>query len=289
MTSVAPSTDRPPVSAGPMVPHRYRVVDTRVELAEPRTITLALEPVDEPLAPFRAGQFNMVWSFGVGEVPISVSGDPTVAGPLIHTVRGVGAVTSSLCDARVGDVVGLRGPYGTDWDVSSATGHDVVIIGGGIGLAPLRPVVDEVLARRDDFGRVALLVGARSPAELLFAEELERWRGRFDLDVWVTVDRAGSGWHGDVGVVTMLVPRVLGDPERTIGFVCGPEVMMRFVANGLLERGLEPGNVRVSIERNMKCAIAQCGHCQFGAAFVCREGPVFTYEQVAPLLRTREL
>lgn len=275
---------------GPLVPSRYRVAGTRLELASPRTVTLALVPLDEPLAPFRPGQFNMVWAFGVGEVPVSVSSDPTRPdAPLLHTVRSVGAVTAALCSARPGDVVGLRGPYGTDWGVDDAAGGDVVFVGGGIGVAPLRSAIDAVLADRDAFGHVAVLVGARSPADLLYPDELAAWARRGDVQVEITVDRADRSWRGDVGVVTDLVPRLGGVPARTTAFVCGPEVMMRFVAGALVDRGVPAERVRVSMERNMKCGVAQCGHCQYGEAFVCADGPVFGWDRVGPRFRVAEL
>lgn len=269
-----------------MVPSRYRVVDRRPEMAD--TVTLALEPVDEPIPQVRPGQFNMMWAFGVGEVPISMSGGPRADGSLLHTIRRVGAVTAALCEAEPGDEIGVRGPFGSDWDVAGAEGGDVVVVGGGIGLAPLRPVIYELLAHRDRFERIALLVGARTPADLLFDEELSGWRSRFDLEVEVTVDAAPQDWHGDVGVVTTLVPRVPFDPGNTTAFLCGPEVMMRFAAKALLDRGVEPSRIRVSLERNMKCAVVQCGHCQLGPVFLCREGPVFDWATAAGLLAVEE-
>lgn len=272
---------------GPMVPVRHRVASVRREL--PDTVTLALEPLDAPLTRFRAGQFNMLWGFGTGEVPISVSGDPTSVGPLLHTIRAVGPSTRALCRLEPGAVVGARGPFGSHWDVAGAVGHDVVIVAGGIGLAPLRPVVLEILARRADFGRVALLVGARSPHDILFPDELERWRSRLDLDVYVTVDHADAAWRGDVGVVTRLLPRAPVDPTDTVAFVCGPEIMMRFAAAGMVDMGVPDTRIRVSLERNMQCAIAHCGHCQLGPTFVCREGPVYPYSVAGPLMAVRGL
>lgn len=270
---------------GPMVPVRHRVAGVRQELND--TVTLALEPLEALPAGFRAGQFNMLWGFGTGEVPISVSGDPT-GGPLLHTIRAVGASTRALCALDQGAVVGVRGPFGSHWDVAGARGCDVVIVAGGIGLAPLRPLVLEILAERATFARVTLLVGARSPDEILFADDLERWR-KSDIDVYVTVDHAEPGWRGDVGVVTRLLPRARIDPGNTMAFVCGPEVMMRFAAAGLSDLGVGRASIQVSLERNMKCAIAHCGHCQIGPTFVCREGPVYSYDVAGPLMAVRGL
>jgi len=238
---------------------------------------------------YTAGQFNMLYAFGVGEVPISISGDPTRPGPLRQTVRAVGAVTRALCALKPGGVVGVRGPYGTGWPVEQAAGCDVVVVAGGLGLAPVRPILYSVLARRREYGKVVVLYGTRSPGEILFFRELQKWRGRFDLDVEVTVDHAAGESFENVGVVTTLIPRARFDPEETVAFVCGPEVMMRFTVQKLLERGLDAQRVFLSLERNMKCAIGLCGHCQLGPAFVCQDGPVFSYADVAPLFRIREV
>ncbi|MCZ7527995.1 MAG: FAD/NAD(P)-binding protein [Acidimicrobiia bacterium] len=271
----------------PTAPLPYRVVGTERETSD--TVTLALGPVRGALPAALPGQFHMAWAFGVGEAPVSVSGLAAGTGPVLHTVRAVGAVTEALARAEPGTVVGLRGPYGTSWGLDLPRGHDVVVVAGGLGLAPLRPAIRHLLAARDDLGRVVVLVGARSPADLLFARELERWRGRLDTDVEVTVDHAGPGWHGDVGVVTKLVSRIPFDAERTAALVCGPEVMMRFAAAALQDQGVAPDRIQVSLERNMHCAVALCGHCQLGPTLVCRDGPVLPYDRAAPLLAVREL
>jgi anaerobic sulfite reductase subunit B len=275
-----------PVPAGPMVPARYRVGAVRRELHD--VVTLHLEALDEPLPPFRAGQFHMIWAFGTGEVPISVSGDPT-AGELQHTIRAVGPSTRSLCALAPGDVVGLRGPFGRGWDVGDARGGDLLLVAGGVGLAPLRPALLEALAGRARYGTVALVVGARSPEELLFAAELGDWAARDDLDVHVTVDHARPGWPHDVGVVTQLLGRTAVEPSRTTALVCGPEIMMRYSAMALVDMGIAPGRVRVSLERNMRCAVAHCGHCQLGPALLCRDGPVLAYDTAGALMAVRGL
>ncbi len=266
-----------------MIPHRYRVVDRVEELSD--TVTLVIEPVDEPAVAPDHGQFNMLWAFGVGEVPISVSGrSPHLA----HTIRAVGATTRALCALQPGDMLGLRGPFGTGWALEPATGGDLVVIGGGIGLAPVRTVVRAALADRGRFDHVAVLVGARTPDALLYADELDEWRRRDDLEVLVTVDAAPSGWTGNVGVVTGLIDRAGFDPARTTAVVCGPEIMMRFCAAALLARGVPSNRIQVSLERNMQCAVASCGHCQIGPVFVCREGPVFDWGTAAQLLEVRD-
>jgi len=266
-----------------MVPVSYRVASRRRETHD--SWTLELEPSgDAAVEPFAPGQFAMLYSFGKGEVPISVS-----ALPLVHTIRAVGVVSAALCDARKGDVLGVRGPFGTAWPVEAAEGADVVVLTGGIGLAPLRPVVHHVLANRERYGRVVVLYGGRSPQELLYTAELERWRGRFDVEVHVAVDQAAAGWHGRVGVVTTLVPRADFDPANTVAMICGPEVMMRFAVAALQDRGVPAEAIFVSLERSMKCAIRLCGHCQLGPEFICHDGPVFPWDRVEPLLRVREL
>lgn len=270
-----------------MIPRRYRVTDVRAEMKA--TVTLTLAPVDDAIDPWLPGQFAMLWAFGVGEVPISMSTRACEGGVLVHTVRSVGAVSEALCRLVPGDIVGVRGPFGAGWDLDSARGGDVVVVAGGIGLAPVRPVVHGILAERGAFGRVDILVGARSPTELLYPDELAAWSVDPGIALHLTVDRATPGWTGEVGVVTELVARMRARPDAAVAFVCGPEIMMRFVANALVDAGMAPGRVRVSLERNMKCAIAQCGHCQIGPVLVCRDGPVLGYDAAAPLMRVREL
>jgi NAD(P)H-flavin reductase len=231
----------------------------------------------------------MVYVFGMGEVPISISGDPNHLNPLVHTVRAVGTVTRAVCKAKRGDIVGVRGPFGSSWPVEEAIGKDVVIAAGGIGLAPLRPALLTLLAHRERYGRIVLLYGARSPQELLFGRQLLQWRGRFDLEVEVTVDTASREWRGNVGVVTTLIPRAHFDPEEALAMVCGPEVMMRFTVSGLQELGVPAESIYVSMERNMKCAVGLCGHCQYGPTFICKDGPVFRYDRLASLFNVREV
>lgn len=271
---------------GPMVPVPYRVDWRRRSTVD--TVTVGISPVGEALPTPQPGQFEMLWAFGVGEVPISVSGFGNGDGSLEHTIRSVGAVTEALCAAQVGDIVGVRGPFGEGWDLDRATGRDLLIVAGGLGLAPVRPVILEAFANRHRFGRMAVLVGARDPGSLLYTSELEQWRGRFDVDVEVTVDAAPPSWRGDVGVVTKLIDRAPVDPENTVAVVCGPEVMMRFVAQGLVLRGVPEHEIWLSMERNMRCAIGHCGHCQLGPEFICRDGPVFPWSRMEKLILVRE-
>jgi NAD(P)H-flavin reductase len=273
--------------AEPMLPRAFRVLRKRREFAD--TVTLDLESADGEALRFAAGQFNMLYAFGVGEVPISIAGDPCDGGRLVHTVRTVGAVTRAIAQLKKGGVLGVRGPYGSVWPVDAAEGRDLIVVAGGIGLAPLRPVMLQALAQRKRFGRVVLLYGTRSSEDLLYRRELERWSAHLDVEVHVTVDRAGESWMGDVGVVTRLVPKLSIDAERAVAMVCGPEVMMRFAAFELEKRGLSAERIFVSIERNMKCGVGLCGHCQWGPTFVCKDGPIFPYSRVQRLLKIWEL
>ncbi len=273
-------------AADPMVPRVARVIRARRALMD--VWTLEIDPGVNGLD-FAPGQFNMLYAFGIGEAAISISGDAAERERLVHTVRAVGRVSEALSQLKAGDALGLRGPFGVGWPVAPAEGSDVVIVAGGLGLAPLRPAIYQVLAHRDRYGRVVLLNGAREPAGILFRRELEQWRTRFDVEVEVTVDRADAGWRGNVGVVTSLIPRATFDPTHTVAMVCGPEVMMRFSAIELEKAGVAPGSVYLSMERNMKCAIGQCGHCQFSSDFVCRDGPVATWARLGRLMALREI
>jgi NAD(P)H-flavin reductase len=266
-----------------MVPTPLRVARRRRETHD--TWTLELEPANGAGPPgYAPGQFGMLYAFGAGEVPISIS-----ALPLIHTVRAVGAATTKICALQEGEVVGARGPFGTAWPLADAEGRDVVVVAGGIGLAPLRPVVHHLIEHRERHGDVVVLYGGRTPAELLYTEEVASWRARFDVEVGVTVDRGDGDWRGRVGVVTTLIPRAGFDPATAVAMVCGPEVMMLFAVAALRERGVAAERIWVSLERSMKCAIGLCGHCQLGPAFMCKDGPVFRWDTVEPLLKVREL
>ncbi|MGH8094545.1 MAG: FAD/NAD(P)-binding protein [Chthoniobacterales bacterium] len=286
---MAPVLEHIPVSPNePMRPAPWRIEKVRKETAD--SFTLALAPVTAgPPLTFLAGQFNMLYAFGVGEVPISISGNPLAPSPLLHTTRAVGVVTRALARLKVGDALGLRGPYGTGWPLAEAVGRDVVLVAGGIGLAPLRSVIYHLLARRKDFRQVVLLLGARTPRDILFRAELRRWGAQRDLHLQITVDHVVGEWGGHVGVVTRLIPPAPFDPANSIALMCGPEVMMRFAALELQKRGLPSDRIYASLERNMKCAIGFCGHCQYGPAFICKDGPVFRYDRVKPLLNVREL
>jgi NAD(P)H-flavin reductase len=282
--------ETPPVHASlhPMVPQPWCVRRSWWETDD--SFSFELEPRNGP-ATFRffPGQFNMLYVFGIGEVPISISGDSAKAEVLVHTVRAVGSTTRALGELKRGAQLGVRGPFGSSWPVEQATGKDLLIVAGGIGMAPLRPIVYEVLARRQKFGRVCLLYGTRSPDDILYAKELQKWGRRADLQILVTVDRAGQGWTGNVGVVTTLIAKAQFDPEQGIAMVCGPEVMMRFTVRELQQRGTRSDSIYISMERNMKCAVGFCGHCQFGPTFICKDGPIFRYDKIQHFFAIREI
>jgi len=288
MASAIEAPEELAAAADPMLPALYSIQRVRQETDD--TFTLELVPENSCGSfGFRPGQFNMVYIFGVGEVPISISSDPGSLPMLKHTTREVGTVTRAMRQLKRGDVVGIRGPYGSHWPVEKAVDRDVVIVAGGIGLAPLRPALYRLMAEREKFRKIVLLYGTRTPEDMLYRQELEHWRGKFDLEIQVTVDRAASNWRGNVGVVTTLIPRAPFDPSNTFALVCGPEVMMRFTVMELEKRGVAADRIYLSAERNMKCGIGFCGHCQFGPVFVCKDGPVFALGQIAAILGKSEI
>lgn len=271
--------------ADPMVPRFEHVHHVHRDGAD--IWTLEIEPAGG--FEFLPGQFNMLYAYGVGEAAISISGDPSVPARLVHTIRAVGRVSEALTRLAPGDPIGIRGPYGRGWPMEEAEGKDVVVVAGGLGLAPLRPAIHLLLSARARYRRVVLLVGMRGPREILFEPELERWRGKFDVALDLTVDHAGPDWQGNVGVVTTLIPGAVFDPPNTVALVCGPELMMRFAIADLGRAGIPDHRIYMSLERNMKCAVGLCGHCQFGGSFVCKDGPIYSCDQVRPLLGLREI
>jgi len=272
----------------PMLPMPYRIQRVRQETDD--TFTLEVLPEDSARGlSFEPGQFNMLYVFGVGEVPISISSDPGDAPLIKHTTRVVGVVTKAMRRLKHSDTMGIRGPFGSHWPVQEAAGRDVVIVAGGIGLAPLRPALYRLMAEREKYRKIVLLYGTRTPEDMLYRHELEQWRGKFDLEIQVTVDRAASSWRGNVGVVTTMIPRAPFDPSNTVAMVCGPEVMMRFTVMELLKRGVAAERTYLSIERNMKCGIGFCGHCQYGPTFICKDGPIFAFHRVAAILGKSEV
>jgi NAD(P)H-flavin reductase len=252
------------------------------------TLQIDLGPLGETFR-YLPGQFNMLYVFGLGEAAISISSGAPQGHTLSHTIHRVGTVTSGLAQVKRGDVIGLRGPFGSSWPMAAARGKDACIVAGGIGLAPLRPVMYAMLKERTAFERIILLYGARSPLDLLYRVELEEWARQHNVEVLVTVDRGDSSWKGHIGVVTTLFSYVTLDARATVGYVCGPETMMKYTIDEMERRGLAESQIYLSMERNMKCAVGFCGHCQYGPEFICKDGPVFALPRIRHLLDKKEL
>tara|TARA_R110002073_G_scaffold321416_3_gene497515 strand:+ start:7755 stop:8669 length:915 start_codon:yes stop_codon:yes gene_type:complete len=235
------------------------------------------------------GQFNMLYMPGLGEVAISVSDSQIRADQVVHTIREVGNVTGAMFRLAVGDTIGVRGPFGSAWPLDHCVGHDVVLVCGGIGLAPMRTLVNELIRRRDQYGELNLLIGARTPLDLLYQSEYPQWNSR-GINVHTTVDRATATWSGNIGVVILLLERLkLRDPAQTLLMTCGPEVMMKYTIQTAISRGLTYDHIWLSLERNMNCAVGTCGHCQFGPHFLCKDGPVLRFDQVQALMEVTDL
>lgn len=272
-----------------MTPIPYRIVERVQDTAD--VFTLELQPENGvTISPYDPGQFNMLYVFGVGEIPISISGDPQQRdSALIHTTRAVGTVTKAMAGLKEGSTIGVRGPFGSAWPVEEAIGKDVVLVAGGIGLAPVRPAIYQIIRNRAAYGKVVILYGARTPEDLLFQEELVSWRNHYDIELHVTVDNATGRWLGNVGFVTQLVRRAPFDPHDVVAMICGPEIMMRFTVQELNKRGVSDQDIYITMERNMKCGIGFCGHCQFGPEFICKDGPVFPFSYIRKFFDIREL
>ena len=269
-----------------MFPQPFRIRKRRSETLD--TFTLEIEPAKINQAfGFAAGQFNMLYVFGVGEVPISICADPR-SKSLMHTTRAVGPVTMAMSKLKPGEVLGVRGPFGSSWPIEQLDGLDVVVVAGGIGLAPLRGALHQLVRRRKKLSKLVFLYGARTPDDILYRRELELWQQR-GLQVEVTVDRAPLSWLGHVGVVTTLIQRAPFDPGNTVAMICGPEEMMRYAVFELQKRGVPTANIFLSMERNMKCAVGFCGHCQFGPEFICKDGPILRYDRIANWFAIRDL
>jgi len=272
----------------PMLPVPFTVRSLVRETYD--TFTFSLEPLNRSNSQtFQPGQFSMLWAFGIGEIPVSISGNSADSSSLTYTVRSVGQVSKALVHLKPQESVGVRGPFGTAWPVKEACGKDVVLVAGGIGLAPLRSVIYHVLSNRDHYGRLIIIYGTRTPRDLLFRKELAQWAKQPRTNVLTTVDSSGLSWRGHVGVVTNLFRYAQLNPSNSLAMICGPEVMMRFAARELETRGLPSPAIYLSMERNMKCAIGFCGHCQWGPHFICKDGPVFPYNRIRALTEHHEL
>ncbi|HXX63556.1 MAG TPA: FAD/NAD(P)-binding protein [Bacteroidota bacterium] len=272
----------------PLLVHPVTIKKVTWETDDTFTLDINLGEFAEGYS-FRPGQFNMLYVFGLGEAAISISSDAAEPEALAHTIHRVGTVTTGLAHLKRGDMIGLRGPYGSSWPIDVARGKDVCIVAGGIGLAPLRPVMYALFRERKAFERIILLYGARSPLDLLYRVELEEWSKEHNVEVLVTVDRGDSSWKGHIGVVTNLFTYLKIDARATVAYVCGPETMMKYTIDELERRGLQESQIFLSMERNMKCAVGFCGHCQYGPEFICKDGPVFELPRIRPLLEKKEL
>jgi NAD(P)H-flavin reductase len=233
---------------------------------------------------FAAGQFNMVYLFGVGEVAISIVSDPDEPESLDHTIRVVGRVTKAIAQLQPGDELGIRGPFGHGWPLEAIRGKDIVIVTGGLGCAPVVGAIEYIFRRRNQYGAVTILHGVKTPHDLLFRERFDAWRRHPDTQVLLTSDQPDKTWRYHVGVVTELFEQVAVDPARTVVLMCGPEIMMRLGVPILMQRGIPATAIYASLERHMECGIGLCGHCQLGPYFLCKDGPVMRYDQVAPWL-----
>lgn len=269
----------------PMLPKTFQIHKVIKETYDTYTIELSGQDCKSNFI-FKPGQFNMIYVFGIGEVPISISSSSENTSHIAHTTRSIGAVTNAINALRAGDTVGIRGPFGSNWPLEKAIGKDVIIVAGGIGLAPLRPAIYHLLSNREKYRKVTILYGTRTPLDILYTNELEKWKS---MDVYITVDRTDDKWRGNIGVVTTLIPQAAFDPKNTLAMICGPEIMMRFTIQALQSKGISDTDIYISMERNMKCAIGFCGHCQFGPAFICKDGPVFCFEQIKGLFSKREI
>jgi NAD(P)H-flavin reductase len=266
-----------------LIPSIYQVRGITHETAD--VFTLTLTGKEKML--FRPGQFNMLYHFGYGEVAISIAGDPTNQDDLVHTIKAVGSVTNQMQKLKIGDEIGVRGPFGSQWPLSQ-TGCDVLVITGGIGLAPLRPALLHLLANRDKYQNITLLFGARHPSDIIYKSDLENWEKQ-GIKVEISVDHADMDWRGQVGVVTYMIKKNIRDPKNTLVFICGPEIMIKFAVQELLGAAVEEAKIFISMERNMQCAVGFCGHCQYGPYFLCKDGPVFSYQQLKHWLMIKEL
>jgi NAD(P)H-flavin reductase len=272
-------------SHNPLVPQLFDITDFRCDTHD--IFTLTLKPQNKSNFLFSPGQFNMLYAFGIGESAISISSSPLNHENITHTIRVVGSVTRNLQKLTTKDTIGIRGPFGNGWPIHQFKGKSIFLLAGGIGIAPLRSVIYALTSQRKDFADINLIYGTRTPQDLIYQNEFDKWRK--DINLHVIVEHATTSWTGNVGVISQLIPKVIKDPENTIVLMCGPEIMMRFSYYSLRDEGINSKNIFLSMERNMQCAIGHCGHCQWGPFFICKDGPVMNYKEIEPFLLKKEL
>lgn len=270
------------------VPHEAEIVERIKE--SPTIFTLRLrftDPAVHAAYSFAPGQFNMLYLYGVGEVPISIVSDPAHDPLFDHTIRAVGRVTRAMASLKTGDRLGVRGPFGRGWPMAQAEGRDVVIVTGGLGCAPVVSVINYVLRRRDRYARLVIIQGVKHASDLIWRERYEHWASLPNTQVYVAADHAGPGWPFREGLVTQLLGDADPDPDKSTVMMCGPQGMMQAVAQDLMARGFAEQDLWLSMERNMQCGQGLCGHCQMGSKFVCKDGPVLPYPEIKSLLAAR--
>ncbi len=260
------------------VPRPARIVRTVEQTPTEKLFELQLEGGEK--LDFQPGQFVQVFVPGIGEAPISLASSPRGRDTFDLCVRRIGTVTEALHRMSEGDVVGIRGPFGHGFPVDELAGRDVLIVGGGIGLVPLRGLVQELLARRDEIDRLIIFAGFRSPQDILFRDELDEWAKRDDVEFYITIDRPHPDWDGHVGVITTLFPEVELNAAKTVAVIVGPPVMYRFVITECRLKGIADENMILSLERRMRCGVGKCGHCQINSRYCCLDGPVFRYSEL---------
>ena len=267
------------------LPDLAEVTDIRQETYDTKTFRLRFaEPARWEAFRHRPGQFAEISVFGVGEAPFCLASPRNGADSFEITVRSSGAVTRALHALSPGAQVGVRGPLGNGFPFDEVKGRSALFVGGGIGLPPLRPLIWEMLGARGEFAGLTVLYGARTPADLVYKEDIEEWRTRGDVDCMVTVDVADEGWAGNVGVVGTLFPKAAIEPSKTVAFVCGPPIMIRFVVTDLLGMGFAEESIYTTLERHMRCGVGKCNHCLIGDKYVCTDGPVFSYQQMKSMM-----
>lgn len=269
------------MKTSPYRPMKARIVEARMLTEKEKLFRFELE--DTISFTHQPGQFVMISLFGYGEAPISICSSPTDKGYFDLTVRNVGTLTDKLHRLSDGDIVGIRGPFGKGFPVDNMFGYDIVIVAGGLGIVPLRSLIRYIMYNRNDFGNVQMLLGCKTPKDLLFGNETKEWMRRAEIKFNCTVDRADPDWKGNVGLITSLIPGVDLNPTRTYGVVVGPPIMYKFVIAELLKKHIPDHQIILSLERRMRCGLGKCGHCQIEGVYVCQSGPVFDYAQIKKL------